>query len=647
MHTCQPGILPSRRSWSALAAAVLGPFAVYALTASADVLLEDDGLFILAGAHLGVAHPPGYPLHTLLVYLFTQLPFGTPAFLAHLSSAAAGALACGGVHLCARLFGCARLPALAAAWLFGLSEHFWSQAITTEVYALNALFFFALYALLLRGARQPQLPWIWPAAALVFGLSLANHWPLMLLAAPGLALTVLPVRRLLLPRLPLLAGLSLLAAALPYLHMVRRSRQDPPVSFAGAIDSWSDFLFYVGRKGYAAVDVSATAGWSDRLAFLQWFGNEMLWQLTLPGFALALCGVWALGRQGRRWEAASSLVVFAAQSAGLIALLAFDYNPVRVAIFRCYSLVCYGLAAVYLAAGLQFCLSRLARPRLRCAAAAAAGAGLVFWSASSHWPVNDRSGDDFAARYAQAVFDQLPQDAALFVRNEVEIGPLGYYRLVENRRPDVTLFTGEALVFGNRLYPPSTPDAEKRAAIRCFVTAAGRPVFFTNHAAEAWFPAGFGERRHGLVREVLRDGPPEVLELTWHEGWGRYFEELVDGRHADRGVRITQKKLLLEQGGYLGSIALSDDPELLARTRRARELAERDFFSLLGMAEVLAAWYTPERGARAEAWLARTRHFRDDAIADAMRGRVRRLQGLLQRQRQAHENAEAGGAGAP
>ena len=55
--------------WIALAA-VFVSLAAYIPTLSSSVLLEDDGLFLAAGAHLGIAHPPGYPLYTLLLGLF-------------------------------------------------------------------------------------------------------------------------------------------------------------------------------------------------------------------------------------------------------------------------------------------------------------------------------------------------------------------------------------------------------------------------------------------------------------------------------------------------------------------------------------------------------------------------------------------------
>ena len=53
-----------RPDLGALAASVLGPLALYVATLPRAVVLEDDSLFLMAGLHLGVAHPPGYPLYT-------------------------------------------------------------------------------------------------------------------------------------------------------------------------------------------------------------------------------------------------------------------------------------------------------------------------------------------------------------------------------------------------------------------------------------------------------------------------------------------------------------------------------------------------------------------------------------------------------
>ena len=86
---------------------------------------------------------------------------------------------------------------------------------------------------------------------------------------------------------------------------------------------------------------------------------------------------------------------------------------------------------------------------------ALAGAALVVESASASWRANDRSDSDFAERHAEVVFDLLPQDAVLFGYGDYS-GPVGYYRYVEERRPDVALYSLQGLVFANRLVAAGT-----------------------------------------------------------------------------------------------------------------------------------------------------------------------------------------------
>ena len=616
------------------AAAALGPLVLYVLTLPRTVVLEDDGLFLMAGEYFGIAHPPGYPLYTLLCYLFMRLPFGEAAVLGHVSSAVLGALACGGVYASARLLGAAWLPALAAAWLFGASEHFWSQAIIAEVYALNALLFFVTYALMLQGVRHPERGWAWVGAAAAYGLSLANHWPLMVLATPGLLAAALPVRQRLLPRLPRLALVAVACASLPYAWMVVRSWQEPLISFYGPIDDWGAFWHYVSRSGYAGVDVSPSAGWGDRFAFLGWFGTQVLWQLTPPGCALAAFGLWTLLRRRRSagvMRSGGSLLVFQGNSVLLIALLGFDFDAYNVAVFRPYSLVCYGLAAVWLAVGAQGLLDRWASatragPWLRTGTAALAGAGMIAYSASADWDTNDRAGSDFSARYADTMFDLLPPNAVLFVFGDAEIGPLGYFRFVEGRRPDVTLISTQGLVYGNRLFSWKLPKRQREAILRRFVAETARPVFYT--VGEDVFPHGLGVRRHGFVKEVARQGTPGTLELRFHEASDRYFAALLKSRPTDAWERFRRTKLLFLYGEHLGYAVLSANPELLERVRPMLGLAEGSFFSLIGMAEVLMEHGTASHVAQVEEWLLVAERMPDEIMSKERRGRFLYLRGF-------------------
>ena len=643
-----PPVAWGRPDTAAVVAAVLGPLAVYVATLPRTVVLEDDGLFLMAGVHLGVAHPPGYPLYTLIVHLFTRLPFADAAFLGHLSSAVLGALACGAVYCCARLLRASRVPALAAAWLFGVSEQFWAQAIIAEVYTLNALLFFAAYALVLLGARDPRRGWPLWCAAVAWGAGLANHWPLMVLATPGLALALLPAWRAVLPRLPRLLGAALVTAALPYAWMVWLSQQAPPVSFYGAIDTWSEFWFYIGRQGYSGVDVSPSAGWSDRAAFLGWLAADLVRQTTLPGAALALVGLATLARRGGLAAVAaagSGVVAGLGNSVVLILLLGFDFDVLWVAVFRPYPLICYGVAALWLAVGMQWLLDRvpdlaaarraaataglLRAPRLGGAAAALAGAAMVAASASAGWPANDRSGSDFAERHAETVFDLLPPDAVLFGYGDAAIGPLGYYRYVEERRPDVALYSLQGLVFANRLVDPRQPEDERARALDRFVGATERPVFLSPDADVR--PRGRGVGHHGFLLEVLAEGTEGTVELWRHPPGERYFVELLDRRPADRWEQVRRNGLLSYYGRYLGLVVLSGSPRLLEPLAPLFERAQDCYTCLLGMAVALLDNVDADdaNANRIAAWLTRAEALRGQALSKGESAQLPYEQGRL------------------
>ena len=642
--TPPPG--PGGPDRAALAAAVLGPLALYAATLPRTVALEDDGLFLMAGAHLGVAHPPGYPVHTLVVHLFMRLPFGDPAVLGHLSSAVLGALACGAVYCCARLLRASPVPALAAAWLFGVSEQFWSQAIITEVYTLNALLFFAAYALALTAARDPRRGWPLWCAAVAWGAGLANHWPLTALATPGLALVLLPVWRDVLPRLPGLLGAALAAAALPYAWMVWLSHQAPFISFYGPIEGWGDLWFYVSRQGYSGVDVSPTAGWSDRARFLGWFATDLVRQTTLPGAVLAGLGLAALARGGlgraaaagpgapagaasgprpaapaavpgpRRFAGAaaagSGVLALLGDSVVLIVLLDLDFDPFRIALFRPYPLICYGVAALWTAAGLQWAMDRLpgwaawpaSAARTAAAPAALAGIAMVAWSAGAGWPANDRSDGDFAQRHVEVVFDLLPPDAALFAYGEA-LAPLGYHRYVEERRPDIDLYSLQGLVFRNRLFNPPAPNEDRQPALDRFVASTGRRVFLLPEFDISPTDRGFGHL--GFVLEVLEEGTGGVVRLGRAEGGERYFLELLDRRPVDVWEQSRRNLLLSGYGNYLGLVVLAGSPLLLEPLAPLIERAEDCYPCLLGMAGALLDHDAADHADRIAGWLARGR----------------------------------------
>ncbi len=217
-----------RIDWMSFWTGTVLAFIVYFITAASTVTLEDSGELAVAGDHLGVPHPPGYPIWTMCAWVFARVfRFVTfrgqpnPAWAIGIMSGFFGALAAG---LTAMLVtrtswdvlqtqrpphddddddiddGCgdARegwlgrvvrtdtlcwVAGVAASLVFAFSPVMWSQATIVEVYTLNAFFLMLIFVMTYRWMNRPTNRLLW-MTAFVFGLGLTNYQVLLLAIIP-------------------------------------------------------------------------------------------------------------------------------------------------------------------------------------------------------------------------------------------------------------------------------------------------------------------------------------------------------------------------------------------------------------------------------------------------------------------------------
>ncbi|MBU1023429.1 DUF2723 domain-containing protein, partial [bacterium] len=160
------------------AASFFIPLIVYWRTMCQALYIGDGGDFITASHILGVPHPPGYPLYTLLGKLFLSLPIpgglSQAAWRMNFMSAFFGALTTLLVYLLIRRITRHNWLAFFASLAVGFGQTFWSQAVITEVYTLNTFFILLqLNLLVIRTEKKSPNTILWMALAL--GLSLAHH----------------------------------------------------------------------------------------------------------------------------------------------------------------------------------------------------------------------------------------------------------------------------------------------------------------------------------------------------------------------------------------------------------------------------------------------------------------------------------------
>ncbi|HFE44299.1 MAG TPA: DUF2723 domain-containing protein [Nannocystis exedens] len=151
---------------------------LYGLTLCPSVYWYDSAEFAAHAASLGVPHPPGYPLYTLLAHTFTYLPV-EPALGVNLMSLVFGVGSCLLLlWLTAYALAAAQRPRLVggivAALTLGTAPTFWANSVVTEVYTPGLFFTLLTLALLLQAERQRRPLWL-VLAGLTGGLGVGVH----------------------------------------------------------------------------------------------------------------------------------------------------------------------------------------------------------------------------------------------------------------------------------------------------------------------------------------------------------------------------------------------------------------------------------------------------------------------------------------
>jgi hypothetical protein len=355
-------LLPRRRDFFLRAAIFFGALALYwhTLAPSVATIFDDSLEFQVVCPTLGIAHPTGYPLYTLLGRLFTLIPIGDAAYRVNLMSAFFAALTVVFTYLIVHVLTDDSPSALFASLVIAVSPVFWSQGVIAEVYSLNAFFTALVVYLLLRweaNRRQrpavgqvsiPAIPNSLPLAALVYGLSLTHH-RLMLLLAPAMALFTWLTERRIFADLKLVLRLILLFLAPLLLYAYIPFRGLHTSSLDGIYqNTWSGFLRHVTASGYNVFITGNPLAQSRPLSF---YWQLLVSQFGLVGVALGLVGLLASMRRPR--PSILLGVAFALNAAFVLTYRVADIEVFAIPVFLLY--------AIWIGIGMSFLLNLVTR----------------------------------------------------------------------------------------------------------------------------------------------------------------------------------------------------------------------------------------------------------------------------------------------
>lgn len=273
----------------------LGSIILFLHNASRSVYGGDVGDLVTAAFVGGVAHPPGYPLFSLLGFVLTRLSGSlqqTPAFMVGLISVFASSGSIVLFFLISKRLTKNSLVSFIGSLVLAFSYLFWFYAEIAEVFALNTFFAFLLLYVALLYRETKKTPFLY-LLAFFAGLSLTNHQTIIFVFPSLLYLVYQPLwtaikkqrKALLFSLLFGLLGFSV------YFYVVFASLRHPIIDWAN-ITNLQSFVDFILRKRYGTFQAGnfPTPPPQVRAVILKYYFIDIVSQLTIPVFLLSLLG---------------------------------------------------------------------------------------------------------------------------------------------------------------------------------------------------------------------------------------------------------------------------------------------------------------------------------------------------------------------
>ncbi len=503
------------RTWLIATAIVASAALLYVLTAARDITVGDSPELITVAVTLGVAHPPGYPLFTMLGHLFSLLPLQSIPFRVNLFAAACHALTVGVIFLTALRLCRSRLAAAVAALVLATNVTFWTWSLVAEVFPLNDLIASLLIYLLVCWHEQPERRAPLIAAAFLAGLGLTNHQTIILLA-PAICFLLWRRRAALRVHALVICVLAFTIGLLPYAYVPWASAHHPEYNW-GNVSSLHDLLALIARRSYGSARLVSTPGYSGGSALLRilvLFGS-----LGWLGGVLSLLGaVQAFRRQ--RWYAWFVLIALICVGPFFVSITNLNLATAPAALFvlqRFFLLshvVIAPLGAFGVLAIVDVLSSSSASHQFWKRVTAIATLFAIAAGATLHYRHVDQSRNFIARTFAEDLFSSLDPGTILLVAGDGIILPLVYIQQAEHAYRNVSLVVSPLLAANwyveqlraryPQLHIPFDHYDGRENNLKMLVEAnPGRPICLAGRIGDdKSLDQNYWPRPHGLVSVV-------------------------------------------------------------------------------------------------------------------------------------------------
>lgn len=413
-------------------------FVVYMRTMAPTVGFIDSGELATVVCTLGIAHPTGYPLFTLVGKIFSMLPIASEEIM-RLNMMSAFFVSCGLVvfyfFLCELLRSYTQEVKIIASFFatcsLAFSQTLWSQATGIEVYSLHFFLIVTILYFLLKAYHTNEFRW-WLIFSFLWGLAFTNHLTSILLAPAVLyfyikthGVTKHSFRKLGMLSLPFIASLSL------YIYLPIRSAQNPILDW-GNPETLEKLLWHISGKQFRVWMFSSTEVASRQLTY---YFNELPKEFYYLPLVVSLFGIVYLLLHNRTMF----IWIFLLLISCVLYSINYDIHDIDS-----YFLLSYIAWMMFAAFGVVSFIEKTKNLfRTLVAAFSIVTIGLIV---VQHWNDMDRSKEYLVEDYTKNILNDLPQNSILIsFQWDYLVSASYYFQYVKKIRPDIVIIDKELL----------------------------------------------------------------------------------------------------------------------------------------------------------------------------------------------------------
>ncbi len=435
------------RLWqkTVLLAALLTVFGVYLHYMNPVFKNNDSPETTAAAITLGIGHPPGYPLHALLGKAWSaMMPFGNHAFKINVLAAILA-------FLCLLVFFRIVYGELSAGvngfllsimltLILAFSYIFWNQAMEAKggIYMLHQLFMLVIIMLCIRMIKSFNTKHIY-LASFILGLSLANHWPSVLVAVPSfIVVFIIQFKRFTPKRLAVCFAFFILGLT-PYLYLVIRANAMASLNW-GDPSNLQNLMWVILRKAYL-VPVDATA---EVFAYQI---KEFLGLLAVNFGAfiiLSAAGVWFAFKEDRK----VSVFLFTMFLSVTAAVVLYNRTQEGVIwLIHIFLMPAFTVLAVFMAYAVKPAMAYSGKSKALQAFFVVLAALFFVHEFMTNVKKNDFGRDYLSYDYGCNLLKNIGHNEAYAGDGDYNLMPVYYITEIQKRRTDVKFATASFLIF--------------------------------------------------------------------------------------------------------------------------------------------------------------------------------------------------------